>query len=120
MKEAWEGDALIRDVLGPILVPLAFWCAVQVQINNPEDLEALMDLDWHCYLHEQRSGSRDKIYFETFFPMQFVVRPGVDDVIDVFFDGMRKKMPSGYVVWDSRGNAGNDATSAHINDRMLG
>ena len=91
-----------------------------MQINNPEDLEALMDLDWHCYLHEQRSGSRDKIYFETFFPMQFVVRPGVDDVIDVFFDGMHKKMPSGYVVWDSRGNAGNDATSAHINDRMLG
>lgn len=68
----------------------------------PRDLEFLTkDSEWNIITILPKWFGREAITYKLHFPVYFMVRPGLENTVQVALTGLQKFKDNGNLVWDS-------------------
>jgi hypothetical protein len=71
-------------------------------VNNEADLEFLTnDSEWGSITILPKWEGREAITYKLHFPVYFMVRPGLENTVQVALTGLQKLKDNGNLIWDS-------------------
>jgi len=76
---------------------------LQLTIHTPQQLEAILDKDWHYQRLKQTKAQRERLVYSLHFPVYILVLPKLG-VIAMEVEGIVKRKDSGVMLWDSLAN----------------